>query len=96
VAGGGAIGRQLGELLADLLERQADPLREDDEGDAPQHRARVAAVPRTGALGVDQAALLVEAQRGGRDAAAPRHLTDRQQVGHGRRTSRIVLDFKLT
>ena len=32
--------RQLGELGADLLERQADPLGEDDERDPPQHRAR--------------------------------------------------------
>ena len=42
--------RQLRELSADLVERQADALREHDEGDAPQHRARIAAVARAGAL----------------------------------------------
>ena len=67
---GRAVRRQLGELRADLVEREADALREDDERDPAQHRARVAAVARAGALGGDQPALLVEAQRGGGDAAA--------------------------
>src|SRR4051794_31576246 len=54
-AGRGAVGRQLGELGADLLEREADALSEDDEGDPPQDRARIAAVAGAGALGGDQA-----------------------------------------
>ena len=79
-----AVGRQLGELLADLLEGQPDPLGEDDEGDPAEDRARVAAVARAGALGADQAALLVEAQGRGGDAAAARNLADREQLLHGR------------
>ena len=56
--------------------------------------ARIAAVAGAGALGRDQPALLVEAERRGGDAAAPRHLADRQQVGHPANT--LGLDFKLT
>ena len=51
---------------------------------------------RAGALGGDQAALLVEAQRRGCDAASLRHLADRQQFGHATRKSHSRLDFKLT
>ena len=82
---GRAVGRQLGQLLADLVERQADPLGEDDEGDPAQHGPRVAAVARAGPLRADQVALLVEAQRRGGDAAAARHLADGQQLGHADR-----------
>ena len=57
-----AIGRELGELRADLLERQPDPLREDDEGDPAQHRARIAAMPGASPLRRDEPTLLVEAQ----------------------------------
>ena len=81
---GRVVGRELGELGADLVERQADPLGEDDERDPPQHGARIAAVARAGALGRDQAALLVEAERRGRHAAAPRDLADGEEVGHVR------------
>src|SRR5205814_2344248 len=77
-----ALRRQLGELCADLLERQADPLGEDYERDAPQRRARKAPVPGARALGLDEAALLVEAQRRGGDAAAARNLLNGQQVLH--------------
>ena len=42
---------QLPQLFADLVERHPDPLGEDDEGDAAQHRRRVAAVPGAGTLG---------------------------------------------
>ena len=38
--GADAAGRQLLQLDADLLQRQPDPLGEDDEGDPPQDRAR--------------------------------------------------------
>src|SRR5262249_2907424 len=50
------------QLGSDLLQGQADPLGEDDEGDPAQDRARVAAVAGAGALGGDQATLFVEAQ----------------------------------
>jgi hypothetical protein len=84
-AGGRPVGRELGELLADLLEAQSHPLGEDDERDSPQHGSPIATVGRDGALGGDQAALLVEAQRLGGDAASPRDLGDREQLGHLRR-----------
>ena len=35
---GRAVGGQLRELGADLVEREPDPLGEDDEGDPAQHR----------------------------------------------------------
>ena len=79
-ARGGAVGRELGELLADLVERQPDPLGEDDEGDPPQHAPRIAAVARPGALGLDQPALVVVAQGGGRHAAALGHVADGQEI----------------
>src|SRR5581483_7207698 len=44
-----AVARQAGELVADLLERQPDLLREHDERDAANHRPRVAAVAGAGA-----------------------------------------------
>ena len=77
---GARSGGSLVELGADLLERQPDALGEHDERDPAQHRARVAAVARARALGADQPALLVEAQRRRRDAAAPRDLADRHQL----------------
>src|SRR2546430_438586 len=91
-----ALRRQLGELCADLLERQADPLGEDDERDAPQRRPREAPVPGARALGLDEAALLVEAQRRSGDAAAARNLLNGQQVVHGASLAHPALDFKFT
>jgi S-adenosylmethionine:tRNA ribosyltransferase-isomerase len=79
-----AIGGQLGQLGADLVERQPDPLGEDDEGDAPQHLAPVAAVAGARSLRADEAPLLVVAQRRGREAAAPRDLSDGEQLLHDR------------
>ena len=38
-------GRELRQLDADLVERQADALGEDDEGDAAKDRPRVTTVP---------------------------------------------------
>ena len=87
---------QLPELDADLVERQADLLGEHDEGDPPQHRPRIAAVPRTRALRSDQAPFLVEPQRGCRDAAAAGDLADRQQILHAASITVAGLDFKLT
>src|SRR5215471_15431929 len=79
---GHAVVRQRGELGPDLLERQPDLLREDDEGDAPEHGPRVAAVPGVGADRPDQPLLLVEPQRRGRDPAARRHLADGEHGVH--------------
>ncbi len=88
-AAGRPVRRQLGELGADLAQRQPDPLGEDDEGDPSQYRARVAPVTRAGALRGDQPPLLVEAQGGGRDAAAAGSLADGEQILHGRYRSRF-------
>src|SRR5579875_588720 len=85
---GGAVRGQLLELGGDLVEREPDPLREHDEGDPAQDGPGVAAVPRALAGRADQAAVLVEAQRRGGDAAAPRHLADLQKLGH--ETERIT------
>jgi len=87
---------QLHELPADLVERQPDVLREHDEGDPAEHRPGVAAVPRAGALGDDETPLVVVAQRGGGDAAAPRDLADRQEVSHEHRRADSRGAFKRT
>ena len=93
---GHAIVRQAGELGADLGQRQSDLLGEDNERDSTQRRARVAAVAGAGALGGDEAFLLIEAQRRGGDAAAARDLGDGQELGHGSSMPEAALDFKLT
>ena len=80
--GGRAVGGELGELRADLLERQPDALRKHDEGDSAEHRPPVAAVSRARSLRGDQASLLIEAKRRRSHAAAPRDLADRQQAAH--------------
>lgn len=77
---GRTIGGEPAELGADLIEREADSLREDDEGNAAQYGAGEAPVTRARTFRGDQTALLVEAKRGGRDPAAPRELADRQGV----------------
>ena len=73
----------------DLVQGEPDPLREDDEGDSAKHGTGVAAVSRPGALGADQAPILVEAQGRGRDAASLRHLADGEQVVDPGRKARI-------
>ena len=93
---GHAILRELRQLDADLVERQADFLREDDEGNPPQHGPRVAAVAGTGPFRPDQSSRLVEPKRGGGDAAASRHLADGQQVEHRKSVAIFRLDLKLT
>ena len=50
------------------LRREPDPLRDADEADPPEHVGAIAAVPGVRALAVDEAILLVEAQRGCRHA----------------------------
>jgi len=42
---GDTISRKLGKFLADLVEREPEPLREDDERDPAQHGTGVAAMP---------------------------------------------------
>ena len=79
----------LAEFRADLVERHADPLGEDDERDPPQHIPPVAPVPGSRPFGPDEAALLVETQRGRGDAAAAGHLGDGEQVGHARNSTRL-------
>jgi hypothetical protein len=49
-----------------------------------------------GPLGADQPPVLVEAQSGGRHAAALRNLADGEQVVDPDREAGIQLDFKLT
>src|SRR5215211_1467351 len=73
-----AVGRQLAELAADLVEAQAHALGEDDERDPPDHRTSETAVARRGPNRGDQSALLVEAKGRRSDAAAPRDFADRQ------------------
>jgi len=41
---GDTISRKLGKFLADLVEREAEPLREDDERDPAKHRTGIAAM----------------------------------------------------
>ena len=61
------------EGVADVAQREPDPLRHADEADPPEHVGAIAAVPGVRALAVDEAVLLVEAQRGCRHAGtAPR------------------------
>lgn len=91
-----AIVRQLVELDPDLLERQADLLREDDEPDPPDHGARIATVPGVGAFGPNQAFLFVKPQRRRRDAAPRGHLADGQDGVHAASVAEFPLDFKCT
>jgi hypothetical protein len=78
------VGWQLRELGTDLVERQPDPLGEDDERDPAEDGPRVAAVTRARPLGADEAPLLVEAEGGGGHAAAACDLADGEQIGHVR------------
>ena len=45
LAGGNMIGRKLGEFHTDFLERQPDPLREDNKGNTAKHRSGIAPMP---------------------------------------------------
>src|SRR5690606_24467942 len=77
------------ECGGDVRERDADLLRDANDGDAAQHVAAITALVASGAVRPDQPALLVEMQRRNRDAAASRHLADRQFLLH-RLTSSLV------
>jgi hypothetical protein len=63
-------GGKFREFSADFLKGEADPLREDDECHPAQHCSGKAAMPGARSLGRDEAALLVEAQCRGCNAAA--------------------------
>ena len=89
-------GAELGKLGADLIEREADALGEDDEGEPAEYRSRIVAMARARPLRADQPSLLIEAKRRRCDAASPRDLSDCEQFGHGQRVRQQVLDFKLT
>lgn len=95
-----AVIRQLFKLGADFVEGKADFLGEHDEGDTADGRARETAMPGIGAQRMDQAAFLVETQRGSGHPAALRELADGDFV-----SGRLVhveieaggrLDFKFT
>src|SRR5688500_13628323 len=77
-----AIVRALRQLHADLIEREADLLGEDDEGNPGAARPLIAAMARPCPLRCDQPAVLIEPQRGRGDAAAPRDLGDSEQIAH--------------
>lgn len=72
------------EFVGDFVETEADALREDDERDAAEDGARIAAMARARALGADEAAILIEAEGRGCDTAAASDLGDGEQVGHGK------------
>ena len=91
-----SVGRQPRQFHADLLQRQPDPLREHDERDPPQHRARIAPMPGPCPLRRNQPSVFVKSQGGGRDAAAPRHLADQKHRFHARIPAQNPLDFKFT
>src|SRR6516164_1098065 len=93
---GHAVRGELGEFRTHLVQRHADPLGEDDKRDPPQDIPRVLPVPRSGPLGPDEAALLVETQGGSGHAAAAGHLGDGEQLGHTRNSSTTPLYFKFT
>ena len=57
-----ALLRQFGEFGGNLLQTQADPLSEDNEGDPAQGRTRIAAVAGACSLRHDKAFFLVEPQ----------------------------------
>ena len=90
------IGWQLGELRADLLKGETEPLREHDKCNPAQHGSRKTAMSGACSLGCDQAPLLVEAQRRGCDSASPGHLADRQHGIHPVNGAQFLLDFKFT
>ena len=56
------MGRELLELGADLIESQADSLREDNEGDPAEYRSMISSLPAAGAIRGDQAALFIETE----------------------------------
>src|SRR5919202_726397 len=95
-AGRHPVGRQLRQLLADLIEREAHALREHDERHTPNDRPVKAAVAGRRPLRPDEPALLVETERRGGNAAARGDLPDRQKLRHTTSEAQNRLDFKCT
>ena len=79
---GGRFSGQGVERGADALERNAGGPSRLHERDPAQGEGRIAALVAAAALGGDEALALVEAQRGLRDAAARRELSDGQFASH--------------
>ena len=88
--------RQLRKLPADLLERQANPLGEDDERHPTDHRPGITAVPGPVPLGMNEVLPLVETQRGSRNATSFRNFPDCQNLSHAISLPHFPLDFKCT
>ena len=72
----GSTCRQRIERSPDLVQAQPHPLGDFDEPDPAHHVGPVPAVPGVGPLAGDQPVRLVEAQRRGRHARSPGHLSD--------------------
>ncbi len=68
--------------LADLVEAQAHPLADADDGDAAQHVVPVAALRARAPLGLDQALAFVEAQGRSRHPRSRGHRPDREPPFH--------------
>ena len=88
--------RKLGQLGSDLIERQSNALRKDDERNPPQDRSRISALASACPLGCDQSALFIKPKRGGGDTATARDVTNEKQVVHESNLSHWALDFKFT
>jgi hypothetical protein len=71
------VGRELGKLMPDFVEREPDSLSEDDEGDSAQNRPSVPPMLCSRSLGCDEPARLIEAERRSRNAASARNLPNR-------------------
>src|SRR5262245_3974676 len=96
VAGRRTVRRQFGEFGADLIERQADPLGKDNEGDPPQGCFRIAAMAGPGPLRPYQPALFIEAKRRSGDAASAGCVADCNHRAHPCRKADSAIDIKLT
>lgn len=70
--------RQFLELGRNFFERQPESLCEDDERNSTQHCTRESPVSRGRALGMNEAARFVKAQRRSCNAAAPGDVADRE------------------
>ena len=93
----GAALRQRRQRLPDLLEGQADSLRDPDEREPTEHVSmEPSLVPRTSG-GLHQAGCLVEPQRGVRNTRPPDDLADAQLVRRFRCPGHVPsLDLKIT
>lgn len=72
--------RQAAQMVADLVEREAEFLHDQDETQPPDIAAQKAALVARGAVRLDQPLILVEADRRGREAGAAREVADAEKV----------------